>query len=137
MSNPQRVAGDQHPEQWQRDLNPEPMAGQNRGVLDDQGQKELQTAYDIKDIHELLGNLTDDNLRQIPILPHGMRLQQGATYVDLHDPARTVFKARGDMMAEAHNWYVPKSEVDYQLWNEIIGVTEAARLDAPEEDATS
>jgi hypothetical protein len=26
------------------------------------------------------------------------------------------------------NWYVPKSEVDYQLWNRLIGVTSPERL---------
>ena len=80
----------------------------------------------------MLDTMTDDNLKQIPILPTGTRLQQGATYVDLHDPSRIVFKARGDQTAGEYNWLVPKSEVDYQLWNELVGVQEAERLNEAE-----
>lgn len=34
----------------------------------------------------------------------------------------------GGMEATDNNWYVPKSEVSYQLWNRLIGVQNPERL---------
>lgn len=133
MSEKQFQPGNQHPEEYRHDLNPNEGAGQNHGMADDQNEKNARTAYDLKDVHARLNNLTDDNLRQILVLPVGTRLQQGGTYIDLHAPERMPFKARGDMEVEAHQWIVPKNEVDYQLWNEITGVDDAERLDITDE----
>ena len=66
------------------------------------------------------------------LLP-GTRLQQGASYADMRDPDRKEFTARADMVASEENWYVPKTEVDYQLWNRLIGVRNAERLGAASE----
>lgn len=133
MTEKQFQPGQQHPEEWRQDLNPDAMKGQNQGMADNHPEIDAPTAYDIKEIHDMLGNLTDDNLRQIPVLPAGTRLKQGAIYIDLRDPGRKEFKARGDMQASSDTWYVPKSEVDYQLWNELIGVRDAARLGESDE----
>jgi hypothetical protein len=62
-------------------------------------------------------------------LPEGSRLEQGATYVDLADPARREFTATGAIHARPGAYYVPKHEVDYVLWNRLIGVTNPERLD--------
>jgi hypothetical protein len=120
--------GDQHPEEWRRDLNPDPMAGQNTGREGTEQAKDAATAYEVKEIHRQFHGFTDDELKRIPILPRGARLEQGATYVDLQDPQLMEFKAIGDMSAGPNNWYVPKSEVDYQLWNRLIGITNPERL---------
>lgn len=125
--------GQQHPEEYRNDLNPNADAGQNHGMRNERVDQTARTAYDVKDVHQFLGKLTDDNLRSIPILPAGARLEQGAVYVDLRDPRRQEFKARGDMSASENNWYVPKSEVDYQLWNELIGINDAPRLGEDDE----
>jgi len=42
-----------------------------------------RTAYEVKAVHRQLNDLTDDELKTVPILPEGTRLQQGATYIDL------------------------------------------------------
>jgi hypothetical protein len=89
----------------------------------------MRTAYDVKGAHNRLDGLTDDELKQIPILPPGTRLEQGATYVDLHAPEVREFTATGDMEAGAENWYVPKSQVSYLHWNHLIGVQNPERLD--------
>jgi len=34
----------------------------------------------------------------------------------------------GSMEAGSDNWYVPKTEVDYQLWNRLTGVQNPERL---------
>ena len=120
--------GEQHPAQWRDDLNPDALAGQNVGPASSQQEKAARTAHDIKDLHRRYSGLADDDLRQIPVLPEGTRLQQGATYFDLNDVDRGEFTATGDMTAGPENYYVPKDEVDYQLWNRLIGVRNPERL---------
>jgi len=128
MTEKQFHPGEQHPEEWRRDLNPDALAGQNIGVAGPHDAKQAATAYEVKEIHRQFHGFTDDELKRIPILPPGSRLEQGATYVDLQDPQLSEFTATGDMAAGAQNWYVPKSEVDYQLWNRLIGITNPERL---------
>jgi hypothetical protein len=121
---------DKHPDEWQQDLNPDASKGQNYGLVDPHPEKnkgEHCTAFDVKEVHRQLRGFTDDVLKRIPILPSGSRLQQGAVYIDLADPGRKEIKATGDMEAGPGHWYVPKAEVDYQLWNRLIGVTDPAR----------
>ena len=120
--------GQQHPDGWRDELNPNLMAGQNLGLENPHPEQDSRTAYDLKDAHRLLEGITDDGLKQIPVLPEGARLEQGATYVDLRDPQRREFKATGDMVADRDHWYVPKDAVDYELWNRLIGVTNPERL---------
>ena len=78
-------------------------------------------------MHRLLEGITDDGRRQIPVLWPGARLEQGATYIDLRDSQRQEFTATGDMSVADDNWHVPKSAVDYQLCNRLIGVTTLER----------
>ena len=59
---------------------------------------------------------------QIPVLPQGSRLEQGATYIDLNNLERGEFTATGDMEAGPDNWYVPKTEVPYEIWNGLVGL---------------
>lgn len=132
MTERQNQPGEQHPEQWQRDLNPHPDAGQNHGASP---LTEVASAYDIKDIHRQFHGFADDELKRIPIVPQGMRLAQGAVYVDLQDPLLREFTATGDMQAGPNRWYVPKREVDYQLWNRLIGITNPERLGDADEGA--
>jgi hypothetical protein len=80
----------------------------------------------VKAVHRRLNDLTDDELKAIPILPDGARLQQGATYVDLLGD-RDEITATGDMSAGKRNAFAPKDSVDYQLWNRLIGVTNPER----------
>ena len=116
-----------HPDEWERDLNPNRLAGQNigeHGVDDDPGHV---FAADVKYLVTRLQDFTMDELREIPVLRAGTRLLQGATYVDLRDPARPVFTATGEMSATANNWFVPKSETPYQYWNRLIGIEDVQR----------
>ena len=132
------VPGDQHPEEWRRDLNPDPLAGQNIGLHSSAAEKEAPPAYDVKDIHRQFHGFTDEELKRIPILPAGTRLEQGAVYVDLQDPNLRELTARGDMSAGPQNRYVPKKEVDYQLWNRLIGIANPERLgDQSDQSAAS
>lgn len=111
---------DRQPDEWQQDLNPNPTAGQNHGVQG-AGTNDSLTADQIKDLHRSLTGYTDTELKQIVVLPAGSRLEQGATYIDLQDPERQEFTAMGGMAAGPDHYYVPKSEVGYQLWNRLLG----------------
>lgn len=120
---------DDKPDEWQKDLNPQPQAGNNYGLEGPHPEKAGWNADQIKELHNKLADYTDDELQQITVLPPGSRLEQGAKYIDLNDPQRQEFTAMGGMEAGSNNWYVPKTEVSYQLWNRLTGVTNPARLD--------
>ena len=113
---------DQNQDEWEQDLHPNATAGQNTGVASSQPEKDAPNASDIKELHTLLKGYTNDELKQIKVLPPGTRLQQGAKYIDLMDQERKEFTAMGNMEAGSDNMYVPKTEVDYQLWHRLTGV---------------
>jgi hypothetical protein len=119
---------DQQPDEFQQDLNPNPMAGQNHGLEGPHPEKDAANAYEIKELHSILEGYTSNELKQIPVLPQGSRLEQGAKYIDLMDPERKEFTAMGGMEAGTNNKYLPKTEVDYQLWNRLTGVQNPERL---------
>ena len=110
-----------HPDRYQGDLNPNHMAGQNIGADMTDREQAIRTAYEVKEIHRSLNGFADDDLKQIPILPNGARLQQGATYIDLADaPPREITAMGGDSVEPGH-FIVPKDQVPYELWNRLIG----------------
>ena len=111
------------------DLHPE-SAGPGRL----RNEKDTRTAYDVKGAHRLLHELSDDQLKQIPVLPRGTQLGQGATYIDLNHLDRGEFVPTGAVVAGADNYYVPKSEVDFQVWNILRGVDNPERLGLGDEE---
>lgn len=113
---------DHQPEEYQRDLNPDFLAGQNYGLDGEQYEEGAKSAYDYKDIQELLPDWSGSDLRQLVIVPAGARLQQGAVYFDLRRPERGEFKARGDMSAQPGSRLVPKDRVDRDLWNRLTSI---------------
>jgi len=130
MPDPDLKPEHPHPPEWQRDLNPDFLAGHNFTVRNANAGEAWRTAYDVKELHRQLADvLDDDELQQVPVVPLGTRLEQGATYIDLRHWPPTQFTATANMEAEANNWYVPKAEVDYRIWNRLIGVQEPARLE--------
>ncbi len=91
-------------------------------------------ADEIKSMHTILADLTDDELKNITILPAGTRLEQGAKYIDLRNLERGEFVARSNMVADVGNAFVPKKETDYLLWNRLNQVANPARLDEVNEE---
>jgi len=121
-----------HPEPWRSDLNPDALAGQNIGLLGPHPEDDARTAYDLKDLHRRLSDLDDADLKSIPVLPVGSRLEQGATYVDLRATDCHEFRALGSMEAGPEHWYVPKARVDYMLWNRLVRAVSPTRQDHAE-----
>ena len=107
-------------DEFDKDLNPNPMAGQNTGAESIQPGRFERTAMDIDKLQHL-EDFSDDELKQIPILKPGTRLQQGATYINLNDPDREEFTGVGDMTVDSNSLIVPKDQVGYLIWNRLIG----------------
>lgn len=112
-----------HPPEYERDLNPDRMEGQNIGT----SEAGLMNAYDRKEMHRALRDFDDDELRSIPVLSEGQRLQQGATYLDLSNRERGEFTATGEMEAMEGHCIIPKDEVPYTLWNRLRGIDDPRR----------
>lgn len=110
-----------HPPEWEQDLNPNRLEGQNIGVQSSAGEIGTRTAYDVKRLHRGMREMNDAELKRIPVLPEGERLQQGATYLDLADEQPREFTATGEMSAGTGQALVPKDRVPYALWNRLIG----------------
>jgi hypothetical protein len=87
-----------------------------------------RTAYDVEEAHRQLVDWTEDELKQVPLLPVRARLDQGATYVDLRDPARREFTATGEMQVPPDGLYIPKSGVDHRTWVRLLGLRTAERI---------
>ncbi len=71
---------------------------------------------------------TDDDLCLVSLLPMGARLDEGAIYVDLRDPARREFTGTSEMQVPPDGLYVPKTAVEPRIWARILGVRTADRL---------
>ena len=123
----QQRPGMQHPEEWRKDLNPDPLAGQNVGTPVSPTERGVATAFDLPELHSYLPDLSKEELQSIPVIASGTRLEQGATYMDLCDPTHQEFTATGDMEVESGHWYASKKDVIYQIWNRLIGIEDPER----------
>lgn len=121
----------QQSEDFVDDLRPDNLAGENHGPQELSREYGL-SAYDIKDLYTKLADLTDDELRNIVIVPVGSRLEQGAKYIDLQHLELGEFVALANMVADEDHYYVAKKETDYVIWNRLNEVTNPARLDESE-----
>ena len=110
--------------EYEEDLRPRNRAGENRSPE----LYDTRSAFDIKSVHASFRELPDDVLKQIPVLETGEVLEEGATYFDLAHPERGEFTGMNDQEASPDECLVNKSDVDFELWNRIIGVTHPDRL---------
>jgi len=120
MSKHQTETPDKHPKRYESDLNPNAMAGQNIGVPSP--ADDTVSAYDIKELHELLSDFTADELKRIRVVRAYRRLEQGATYLDLRNRERGEFTVTALFETDRDHLIVPKSHTDYELWNRLRGV---------------
>jgi len=103
---------------FDRDLHGDNRAGQHGGS----SEIRAYTAYDVKELHAQMPDFTNEELKRIPVLAHGERLEQGGIYLDLSDKAKGSFTAQGSMEAQDPHRYVPKAALDFELWNKLTGV---------------
>jgi hypothetical protein len=96
-------------------------AAEQNGAVAPEREVEFPTAYDVKDVHRALSGFSDDDLKQIPIVPTGTHLDQGATYIDLAEEPVVEVKVNAGVVARAGHYYVPKNRVPYTIWNRLIG----------------
>ena len=112
-TTPKSRSGSQHPDEYRADLN-----GGSELDLNRSAEVPMRTAYEVKALHERLSDFQDDELKRIPVLAEGVRLRQGATYLDLGSAQPRVLTATADMVAPAER-YAPKDEIDHELWNRL------------------
>jgi hypothetical protein len=118
---PKQQAHQKHPDEWQRDLNPNHLAGQNIGSDALDAESPHLTAFHLRKRGHEFGGLDDNDLKQVPLLPEGTRLQQGATYVNLAEGSPQEFTATANVTAQPGDAYAPKDRVPYEVWNRLIG----------------
>jgi hypothetical protein len=128
----QQGAEFQHPEPHLQDLTSDAASGPGFDRIVPRPQEHhSRTAYDVKEARHQLVGWSDDELRQIPLMPVGVRLEPGAIYVDLREPARREFTATAEMRVPTDGLYVPKSEVDRRAWYRLLGLRTAERIVTP------
>ena len=120
---------DRTPDDFDQDLHPNTNAGINHQQLGANPEVDAPNADSLTHLHNILTDFTNDELRRIVVLQPGDRLEQGATYLDLRKPDREEFRATGEITVGPPNLnlIVPKSEIDYQLWNRLRGVDNPER----------
>ncbi len=99
------------------DLHAADRAGQHAGAA----THETRSAFDVKELQEKLSDVSKADLKAIPLIQAGERLQQGAVYCDLNDLAAGPFTAMGGQEAGPNDYFAAKSELDYELWNRLTG----------------
>jgi hypothetical protein len=130
---PQVAAASAPADQFDRDLHPNTMAGQNIGSAGEHSEKGPRTAKDVKQVHALFNDWSDADLDQVPVVQAGTRLKQDATYLDLSSGTPREFTATGGMSAERGQCLIAKSEVPYQLWNRLRGIHDLDRTGVAED----
>jgi hypothetical protein len=65
----------------------------------------------------LADEFRDDELKQIPVLAPGRRLDQGSRYLDICEGRE--FTALANQVAERGDCVIAKAEVPYELWNRL------------------
>lgn len=106
---------------FDKDLRPHEMSGENHGAGTAQNEKAAPSAYEFKELHDRFPQFSSADLKNIPILPVGTRLDQGATYFDLMNPEKGEYSAVASEVVGENERIVPKTEVGYPLWNRLTG----------------
>jgi hypothetical protein len=102
---------------WQ---SPTPYRRVEREFLGEVAQEFGLTAYDDAVVRGLLHDWSDDDLKQITLVPHGATLERGAVYLDLLHPERGEFTALGSEIVEPDQRIVARDTTDYELWARLL-----------------
>jgi hypothetical protein len=121
-------AEQKHPNRSRRNPNADPVERPNIGGSSSRRGRHARTAADIKVLTEKLTVLTGEELAEIPIVSVGTRLKQGGVYLDLRSPAPVPFTATAETVAQELNYFTPKAEIPYEIWNRLVEKLGPARL---------
>ena len=103
------------------DLNPEPQAGMNYGDVGPD-TTEGTPASEMKDLTGgNLAGLSDAELKGIPVVPAGTRLEQGKTYINIDKLDEGEFTGMAYHEVGPDDRVVAKDAVDYDTWNKLRG----------------
>lgn len=91
------------------------------------------SAADFKELHGMFPNFTNDELRQIPVLAAGERLEPGRTYLDLFSLDSGELSPPHGVEVGPDRLFVAKHACDYVLWNRLRGLDNPRRTKAPPE----
>lgn len=107
-----------------------PLSGRTR--LGGHAEAGVPAAED-KSLHERLPMLDTDELARSPVLEPGARLEQGGVYINLNDLRRVPFKAIGGQQAAEGDRYVAKRDLEYEIWNRLVGEDRETEIKRPSE----
>ena len=113
---------------FDNDLHPHNRAGQNNSTDRNEGR----TAFILKEnestLHARLQKLPDQELKQIPLLDTGTRLQEGAAYLDLRNLDGGAFQGMNNREVGAGDAFTSKSHLDHEQFAYLTGATTVAQL---------
>ena len=84
-----------------------------------------------KELHTKLDMLSGEELNRLEVLAEGAALDQGAVYLDLNDLGRGPYKALGGTEVGGGDRIVAKRDMDYELWNRLVGQDENVEVERP------
>jgi hypothetical protein len=115
------------PARADHDLRPPGDADQHYGEIPIDRVAHERTAADVNNLYPRLSQLTRDQLRSIPLLDAGTRLQEGKTYLDVRQLDKGEFFAGVGQVVRPGDEIVAKHQVDYQMWDSLSGQAEPSR----------
>jgi hypothetical protein len=106
------------------DLTANDRAGMNQGMEEQHPEWYGRFCASAKELHARLADLTNNQLKQVTILPEGSRLKQGAQYLDLEHLDQGELVATAGMSVESGLQLIAKHDTDYLLWDQLAGVAQ-------------
>ena len=113
-------------ESFAEQLAPDTSTAEPRGHVEESTPADAD-----KRLHQTLDMLSGEELNRLAVLEEGVALDQGAVYLDLNDLGRGPFKALGGTQAGRGDRIVAKRDVDYELWNRLVGQDEETEVERP------
>jgi hypothetical protein len=109
------------PDKGEQDVTSDLFAGSTAGMREPYEEQPMLTAYEITFLRRRLCGFCNADLKQIPVLPAGSSLKQGALYLDLTEHPPCAFTAHAGMKVAPEHFYVPQHLVPDRLWCRLLG----------------
>ena len=113
---------------FDNDLHPHNRAGQNDSPDRNEGRSAFMLKENESTLHPRLQALPNQELKQIPLLDTGTRLQEGAAYLDLRNLNGGAFQGMNNREVSADDAFVAKSHLDHEQFAYLTGATTVAQL---------